>query len=216
MSLIQKYNPDKERREAGLLRNEDVHGTIGHSLAQRIAALWRQYKELRRWVVSRHNLTRWETGGVLIDSTHGAGSWVPLQFDSEILRGNRVRVSGGKWEFVCNRPGVYHVSVFLAAWLSGTLTQPYLALFKNGAWWSNLDVDGGVVSSFRLGGSDFVPLCCGDTLDVRLWFGVGGTLTTISDGTVSERYGYVGLHWDNSCEVQINNTFQSIDPDVGV
>lgn len=216
MSLIQKYNPERERRETGLLRNEDIDGTVGASLAQRIHALWRQIKELRRWVVSRHNLTRWEVGGGLISGTHTIGNWVPLQFDWEILRGNRVKVSANAWQFICNRSGVYHVSAFLAVWLNGTLTDPYLALFKNGVWWSNLDVTPGTVSSFRLRGSDFVPLCCGDVLEIRLWFGVAGTLITLSNSNVSARYGYIGLHWDNSCGVQINNTFQSIEPDVGV
>jgi hypothetical protein len=165
----------------------------GRMIGARIRSIYKQMKEMRRWVNSRCAAFRIEgpgwTGLAL------TGAITPLTTGNTSINGHRI--NGGS--FYCNRAGLYHISALYAAETAtaGTIKDPRLALLVDGVWYSWLDIMTGTHDHWVLQGSDLVHLECGQRLQLGLFFDTGGTLANI-DGTtgIGQTYGYFAGHWE--------------------
>ena len=153
------------------------------------------------------NVLRWETLGAW--STVAGGTWHTIPFTTETIRGMTATSPTTGWQFRCEATGVYHVSALLALRLNpvgiGVVNDGRLALFRNGSWYSHLDVTPATnLRDVCFRGSDHIILNCGDVLEIKLDAGTGAFLAA----DVEQSYGYVGLHvqCQHECVGQINNT----------
>lgn len=178
----------------GKLKDEDVADEFGgRMIGSRFRSIMRMFVELRRWVNSRCAAFRIEgpgwTGNALASAT------TPMTTGNTSIAGDRI--SGAS--YYCNRAGLFHISALFAAEtaLAGTVKDPRLALLKNGAWWSWLDIMTGTHDHWVLQGSDLVSLDCGDRLEIGFFYDTGGTLATINGTTgLGQTYGYFAGHWE--------------------
>lgn len=158
------------------------------------------------------NVLRWESVGAW--STVSGGTWYAVPYSTEILRGMTASATTTGWQFHCEVTGVYHVSALLAIQLNplglGFINDGRLSLFRNGTWYSHLDVTPAAnLRDVCFRGSDHILLNCGDVLEIKLDAGIGAFQAI----DVDKSYGYVGLHvqCQHECLGQINNTVNNYE-----
>lgn len=210
---LHKHNRQQATDHLGRLRDGDVSREFGGRIGARFRALRAQILSLRKWVISRTNA--WRVEGVSWVQPAMPGTLKPLRFSTPVITGNRIDLGA----FICNRPGLYHISALFAAEIDiGTISDPRLALTINGQWYSWLDITTGVVGHWVLQGSDLVPLKCGDKLQAAFWFGPGGNKASVNPSALITAYGYFGGHWEcDACmTTEQEAAVDSLDPMFGL
>lgn len=204
---IYKFDPIANADKVGKILPEDLDDSLNglEGIDERFAALIRMMQVLRCDMTDLCNTARWE--GPVIGNLPALTPRT-LAFTTEILHGERCE---GAWRFVSQLPGVYHVSAYIDVRLMPgiTVAVPQLMLHRNGDFWSYLYIEDRTgLNRFRLLGSDYVRLDCGDTLEAVIETGIGSN--TLNPGNVLAVYGYIGLSWCGCCGDQTHGTLDTL------
>ncbi len=189
---LHKHDREKATDHIGPLRDADVSEEFGGRFGARFRSVFAALRELRRWIRSRTSVFR-----VVDPSWSGvlpAGTIRELKHTGTVITGNRLDTD---LRYICNRPGLYHVSALFSAELTtGSVEHPRLALLVDGLFYSWLDLEPGTRQHWVLQGSDLVPLDCGQRLGIGFVYQPGGLASLNWHTGIVASYGYFGAHWE--------------------
>lgn len=189
---LHKHDREHATDHIDRLQDADVSDEFGGRFAARFRSVFSMLQQLRQEVCSRTEVyrvtdPRWQ-------GTAPAGSIKPIIHQAVVIPANRLN---DDLDFVCNRPGLYHVSALFAAELAaGSIMHPRLCVLIDGLFYSWLDLQPGSHSHWVLQGSDLVPLACGQRLGLGFSFAAGGNPTISWGSGIVASYGYCGAHWE--------------------
>ncbi len=197
MKQIQKYDTSTGKHYAEALDNNEVGFWNRHrSLLGKILLELNYLKRRRlpninvRWEIlpNYHATSGWTTG-----------TWNPVKFGKEILKGDRAYITANGWKFRAQVQGTYLVSSNVT--ISATEIQDAsLAIYKNGTIWSRIKTIQNRIFDVSAtewhyhttvdlaGASDQVWLNVGDEVEIRCYY-VGDT----SGGGIGKIVGWVNV-----------------------
>lgn len=197
MDKFIKYDNETGRRTADEMQPADVpYYPRARTLLGKVLL---QLNALKRRALISNN-ARWEIqSGYYLISGWASGSWNPVLFGKEVLRGDNCRITSDRWIFRAQIAGTYLItsSITIAA---DSIQDASLGIFKNGTIWSRAKTVQARIRDFNdtppvwlyhatvdlNGGVDQVYLKEGDEIDIRVYY-----VADVTGGGISKISGYV-------------------------
>jgi len=194
---------DTDNPDVTLLENETtLIGRLTSPLKSIISNLNVRVNQLENCICPC-NIARWDTPDNVnyTSATHTA-----IEFQNEVLEGKLcVSDSTNKWLFRAQKDGVYSINSYMhfdIDPLNPLTNQIRLEIYKNGTFWSELDLYEASSSTLViLNGTDLVNLKKGDYIKIMI-NPTGGSFHNIDDV-----YGYVDVSYQ--CDYLDNGTTQT-------